>query len=145
MCGSQDGIDRRTALVGAGYPDSIDVELVNTGSPDEFATVRADVPPGAAGIALGGTNFDLMQFHWHTPSEHRVEGRPRALEMHLVHSPDGAFWCSGCLSSGAAPTVRWRPCSGTCRRGRARRSRCPTRGCRGCSQTGGGRSATPGR
>ena len=135
MCDSSDGIDRRTALIGAGcfglgalapgaapaqgarrrqspidispfrvtyreqlarpafdYPDSIDVTLVNTGSPDEFATVRADIPPGAAGLSLAGRDWDLVQFHWHTPSEHTVDGRHRALEMHLVHTnAEGGF------------------------------------------------------
>ena len=87
---------RRLPRVDLDYPDTIDVELVNTGSPDEFATVRADVPAGAAGITLRGTDWDLVQFHWHTPSEHRVEGRPRALEMHLVHTnADGAFLVLG--------------------------------------------------
>jgi carbonic anhydrase len=135
MCDSTEGIDRRTALIGAGclavgavvpgaaaaqrarrrqspidfrpfrltyrerlprlafeYPDSIDVTLMNTGSPDESATVRAEIPPGAASLSMAGRNWDLVQFHWHTPSEHTVEGRPRALEMHLVHTnADGGF------------------------------------------------------
>jgi carbonic anhydrase len=74
------------------YPDSVDVTLVNTGSPGEFATVRADVPAGAARILLRGTRWDLLQFHWHTPSEHEMEGRKTPLEMHLVHSrADGAL------------------------------------------------------
>jgi carbonic anhydrase len=87
---------RRLPRVALDYPDTIDVTLVNTGSPDEFATVRADVPAGAAGITVGGAAWDLVQFHWHTPSEHRVEGRPRAMEMHLVHTnADGAFLVLG--------------------------------------------------
>ncbi len=68
------------------YPDAVDVTLVNTGSPDEFATVRADVPQGAAQLVLKDTRWDLLQFHWHTPSEHQVESRHTPLEMHLVHS-----------------------------------------------------------
>jgi carbonic anhydrase len=135
MCDASDGIDRRTALVGAGclalgglvpggaaaqgrrprqspidlrrrsitfvdrlpkvsfrYPEEIAVTLVNTGSPAEEATVRADVPPGAARLFIEGTRWDLVQFHWHTPSEHEVEGRKTPLEMHLVHSrADGAL------------------------------------------------------
>lgn len=67
------------------YPQSTDVTLVNTGSPDDFATIRADVPSGAAFITLDDIRFDLLQFHWHTPSEHEIEGRNTPLEMHLVH------------------------------------------------------------
>jgi carbonic anhydrase len=83
---------RRLPRIGFRYPEAIDVTLVNTGSPDEFATVRADVPEGAAGIVLRGARWDLLQFHWHTPSEHEVEGRHTPMEMHLVHSrADGAL------------------------------------------------------
>ena len=78
------------------YPEAVDVTLVNTGSPDEFATVRADVPQGAAQLLLKGTRWDLLQFHWHTPSEHEVESRHTPLEMHLVHSrADGALLVVG--------------------------------------------------
>jgi carbonic anhydrase len=83
---------RRLPRIDFRYPEAIDVTLVNTGSPDEFATVRADVPEGAAGIVLRGARWDLLQFHWHTPSEHEVEGRHTPMEMHLVHSrADGAL------------------------------------------------------
>jgi carbonic anhydrase len=83
---------KRLPRIGFRYPEAIDVTLVNTGSPGEFATVRADVPEGAAGILLEGVRWDLLQFHWHTPSEHEMEGRRTPLEMHLVHSrSDGAL------------------------------------------------------
>ncbi|MGQ0778235.1 MAG: carbonic anhydrase [Pseudonocardiales bacterium] len=78
------------------YPQSTDVTVVNTGSPDEDATIRADVPAGAAHITLCGARYDLSQFHWHTPSEHEIEGRHTPLEMHLVHRrKDGAFLVIG--------------------------------------------------
>jgi carbonic anhydrase len=74
------------------YPRRVEVRLVNTGSPGEFATVRAEVPAGAAHITLGGVRWGLEQFHWHTPSEHEIEGRRTPLEMHFVHtSADGAI------------------------------------------------------
>jgi carbonic anhydrase len=83
---------RRLPGIGFRYPEAIDVTLVNTGAPDEFATVRADVPEGAAGIVLRGTRWDLVQFHWHTPSEHERDGSHTPMEMHLVHSrADGAL------------------------------------------------------
>lgn len=77
---------RRLPRIRFRYPRRVDVTLINTGSPDEFATVRADVPAGAAHIALDGVRWDLAQFHWHTPSEHEVDGRDTPLEMHLVHT-----------------------------------------------------------
>ena len=79
------------------YPSKADVTLTNTGSPDEHATVRADVPAGAS-ITLGRTRYELLQFHWHTPSEHRIAGRSSPMEMHLVHSAaDGSLLVIGAL------------------------------------------------
>jgi carbonic anhydrase len=84
---------RRLPRIRFAYPRKVDVRLVNTGSPDEAKTVRADVPTGAAHITISGVRWDLQQFHWHTPSEHELEGEKTPLEMHFVHRrvPDGAF------------------------------------------------------
>lgn len=77
------------------YPRRADVTVTNTGSPDEKATIRANVPPGAL-ITLGGTRYDLQQFHWHTPSEHEINGRSSPVEMHLVHgAADGSLLVIG--------------------------------------------------
>ncbi|XP_019455834.1 PREDICTED: alpha carbonic anhydrase 4-like isoform X2 [Lupinus angustifolius] len=41
---------------------------------------------GDAGkININGTNYNLMQFHWHTPSEHTLNGSKFDLELHAVH------------------------------------------------------------
>lgn len=78
------------------YPRQTDVTLANTGSPDEIATVRADVAPGAAFLTLDEIRYDLVQFHWHTHSEHTIEGRDTPLEMHFVHRRmDGALLVIG--------------------------------------------------
>ena len=36
-------------------------------------------------IEVGRARYDLTQFHFHTPGEHTVEGRPFDMEVHLVH------------------------------------------------------------
>jgi carbonic anhydrase len=76
------------------YPRRVDVTLVNTKNPpelEEFATVRADVPVAAgAHIVIDSKRWDLRQFHWHTPSEHEIEGQDTPLEMHFVHAPNPA-------------------------------------------------------
>ena len=42
-------------------------------------------------LTLGGVVYKLVQFHFHTASEHRVKGRGFDMELHLVHqSADGA-------------------------------------------------------
>lgn len=48
-------------------------------------TEEGNVEPGSAYVTLSGVRYDLIQFHFHTPSEHRFEGRQTPLEMHLVH------------------------------------------------------------
>lgn len=49
-------------------------------------TEEVDVPEGAGHVLLDGTRYDLAQFHFHTPSEHTVDGVHAPLEMHLVHT-----------------------------------------------------------
>jgi carbonic anhydrase len=68
-----------------GYETSVSLEVVNMGSPDEEATIRANLPEGAGILKVGGTKYNLLQFHWHTPSEHELNGERFSMEMHLVH------------------------------------------------------------
>lgn len=52
-------------------------------------TIKAEFPVGNY-VEIDGERFDLVQLHFHTPSEHKVTGIPYDLEMHLVHrSPEG--------------------------------------------------------
>ncbi|XP_009776894.2 alpha carbonic anhydrase 7-like [Nicotiana tabacum] len=45
---------------------------------------------GAGHIKINGTQYQLNQAHWHSPSEHTINGRRFDLEVHLVHeSNDG--------------------------------------------------------
>ncbi|WVZ92543.1 hypothetical protein U9M48_038594 [Paspalum notatum var. saurae] len=39
----------------------------------------------AGSVWINGTSYALKQMHWHSPSEHTVGGRRRAMELHLVH------------------------------------------------------------
>ena len=53
---------------------------------------------GVASITLSGTKYTLQQFHWHTLSEHEIDGRRSAMEMHLVHAAaDGSLLVIGVL------------------------------------------------
>jgi carbonic anhydrase len=51
---------------------------------DNGHTIQGNLQPGSY-IVVGGKRYDLAQFHFHHPSEHVVEGRHLAIEIHLVH------------------------------------------------------------
>jgi carbonic anhydrase len=58
--------------------------LTNTGH-----TVQI-VPPAGSYIVVGGTRYDLVQFHFHHPGEEAVKGKLSDMTLHLVHkSADG--------------------------------------------------------
>ena len=57
---------------------------------DEEEVVQADVPAGAAHVTLGTTRYELLQYHFHTPSEHTLDGHRYPVEQHFVHrGPNG--------------------------------------------------------
>ncbi|KAG0492807.1 hypothetical protein HPP92_005922 [Vanilla planifolia] len=39
----------------------------------------------AGGLWINGSEYNLRQLHWHSPSEHTIDGRSYALELHMVH------------------------------------------------------------
>jgi carbonic anhydrase len=41
--------------------------------------------PDAETLTLGGVAYQLTQYHFHSPSEHTVDGKRFPMEMHLVH------------------------------------------------------------
>jgi carbonic anhydrase len=52
-------------------------------------TVQVD-DAAPSSLVVDGVSYSLVQFHFHAPSEHTLEGRAFDAEMHLVHrSPDG--------------------------------------------------------
>ncbi|NUZ06715.1 carbonic anhydrase family protein [Schlegelella sp. ID0723] len=51
---------------------------------DNGHTVQVDVAPGNS-IEVLGRRFDLLQFHFHRPSEERIDGRQYDMVVHLVH------------------------------------------------------------
>lgn len=64
------------------YGGTVTGEVFDTGKTVEVAFGDA----GRPGIAIAGERFDLLQFHFHEPSEHRVDGEASALELHFVHA-----------------------------------------------------------
>jgi carbonic anhydrase len=39
--------------------------------------------------SIAGSDFQLVQFHMHTPSEHHINGEYHPLEVHMVHQGVG--------------------------------------------------------
>lgn len=48
-------------------------------------TVKVTYDAGSS-LDYDGERFDLVQFHFHTPSEHLMDGVTYPMEMHLVHA-----------------------------------------------------------
>ncbi|KAG2331920.1 hypothetical protein Bca52824_003100 [Brassica carinata] len=40
---------------------------------------------GSSSIKINNIEYQLHQLHWHSPSEHTINGRRFALELHMVH------------------------------------------------------------
>lgn len=51
---------------------------------DTGYTVQVDVAAGNA-IEVNGRRYALQQFHFHRPSEERIDGRQFEMDVHLVH------------------------------------------------------------
>ncbi len=54
-------------------------KVVNNGH-----TIQVTPPPGSS-IAVGDHRYDLLQFHFHAPSEEAISGKRAPLVAHLVH------------------------------------------------------------
>ncbi|KAL7264784.1 hypothetical protein ACSBR1_002689 [Camellia fascicularis] len=66
------------------YP--VNTTLVNHGYNVELKFGNAGV------LILNGKNYILRQMHWHSPSEHKINGVTFDAELHLVHNTsDGSF------------------------------------------------------
>lgn len=43
---------------------------------------------GAGTLTIGGHTYQIAQFHFHTPSEERIKGKPYDMVAHLVHKDE---------------------------------------------------------
>jgi carbonic anhydrase len=72
-------------------------------------TVQVD-DTAPSSLVVEGTTYKLVQFHFHSPSEHAIAGHHFAVEMHLVHKSDDGkllamaiFFESGAENATLAP------------------------------------------
>src|SRR5687768_1296857 len=54
---------------------------------DNGHTIQVTVDEGST-FSFGEKTYNLKQFHFHTPSEHTVDGKNMPMEMHMVHQSD---------------------------------------------------------
>jgi carbonic anhydrase len=72
-------------------------------------TVQVNYDPGSY-IELDNTRYDLVQFHYHAPSEHTIDGESFPSELHIVHrSADGNLAVVGILLKEGAENVAYQP------------------------------------
>ncbi|CAI5984341.1 unnamed protein product [Closterium sp. NIES-65] len=58
-----------------------DASFLNTG----HGTMQVNFPGGSNTCAVGGRQLQLLQYHFHAPSEHSFNGVRCPMEAHLVH------------------------------------------------------------
>ncbi len=73
---------------GAHALDLVDIEVHYGESANKIFnnghTIQVDVDPGSH-IIYNGITYDLLQFHFHAPSEHSIAGETAPMEIHFVH------------------------------------------------------------
>jgi carbonic anhydrase len=76
------------------------VKITNNGHTFQINTDKGSL------LTIDGKRFELLQFHFHTPSEHTVDGRSLPIEMHLVHqASDKNLAVIGVLMAEGAPNM----------------------------------------
>lgn len=66
--------------------------IVNNGH-----SIQVNMNEGST-ITVGGKTYKLLQFHFHSPSEHTINGKPAAMVAHFVHqAKDGQLGVIGVL------------------------------------------------
>ena len=83
----QSPIDIRGGLSVDLDPVRFDYQASRFAVVDNGHTVQVNVAPGNA-IEVGGKRYELLQFHFHRPSEERIDGRQFEMSLHLVHKDD---------------------------------------------------------
>ena len=58
------------------------LDVVNNGH-----TIQVNYNNGST-INVDGKTYKLLQFHFHSPSEHHIDGKPADMVAHLVHQAD---------------------------------------------------------
>ena len=78
-------------VVSADYKEGA-LKMINNGH-----TIQVNIPPGSK-LRVDGIVHELLQFHFHKPSEEKIDGKPMAMVVHFVHkNADGKLAVLGVL------------------------------------------------
>ncbi len=103
----QSPVDLSTGSIQAQLPN-LAVHIGSTAGTirDTGHTIQLDVKNGSTPETSnrlivggpGGVTYTMVQYHFHSPSEHLVAGKAAAMEVHFVHRhPDGGYGVLGVL------------------------------------------------
>lgn len=97
--------DRSLLPIEISYP-AVPLQIFNNGHTVQVSNSTA------ASMKVGGDTWKLLQFHFHSPSEHQVDGKNLDLELHLVHKSEkgelsvvGLLFKKGKENQGLAPVL----------------------------------------
>ena len=82
--GQQSPIDLARTIPAQGGTLAVDWQSTGAEVVDNGHTIQVNMAPGSS-MRLEGRDFSLLQFHFHLPSEHTVDGRSIPMEVHFVH------------------------------------------------------------
>lgn len=83
-------IDTKTAAEGHNGQKSVlkfDYSAMADNVVNNGHTIQVNMKKGSS-VLINGAKYNLVQFHFHSPSEHEVNGKPYDMVAHLVHAND---------------------------------------------------------
>lgn len=78
--GAANGGSNKRGDITFAYYNQTNANVQNTG----HGTMQVNAAPGNT-CNIDGRDLDLVQWHFHSPSEHAFDGARKAMEVHLVH------------------------------------------------------------
>ncbi|WP_457641253.1 carbonic anhydrase [Persephonella sp.] len=82
---NQSPVDINRIVEGELKPIKIEYQAGATKVVNNGHTIKVSYEPGSY-IVVDGVKFELKQFHFHAPSEHKLKGEQYPFEAHFVHA-----------------------------------------------------------
>ncbi len=87
----QSPIDLSGGFGASGEPITFNYRLTALNIEHNGHTVKVNYAPGSS-MSVGGKQYELLEFQFHTPSEHAVDHKQTAMELQLVHQSADGEW-----------------------------------------------------